>query len=302
MNCTYWYIKGNSIHGAKQEFKVECQFAKIDWHLNCPLIFVKSVECCGKKRGGNVKKLFLIKRKGFNYYTDYTELYLHKSFENKGYKLVKDESKCLFDVIIDISEEKYMTALSPYFDALPEEDVKELAEILSSNFKSEVIVMPCLENYQFKGIPHKFMFSDIYNAFEEDVYVYNESPEFARECFSQCKGNQPYVVEYVNYGGAFTGLDITLSFDNANIVLEEASLNYYKGNNKISKELTFEKSGDMFKCSVPEFYMNRGINKYSAVLRGKKREDEKSKNGFYIRFVPRGSDEILNAEIMVKPL
>ena len=64
----------------------------------------QDVECCRNKRGDNVKKLFLIKRKGFNYYTDYTELYLHKAFENKGYYLVKDESKCLFHVIVDISE------------------------------------------------------------------------------------------------------------------------------------------------------------------------------------------------------
>ena len=48
--------------------------------------------------------------------------------------------------------------------------------------------------------------------------------------------------------------------------------------------------------------MDKGINKYSAVLRGKKREDEKSKNGFYIRFVPRCSAEFLNVEMKVKPL
>jgi len=260
------------------------------------------VECCRNKRGDNVKKLFLIKRKGFNYYTDYTELYLHRSFENKGYYLVKDESKCLFSVIVDISEEKYMTVLSPYFDTLSEDDAREFSEILGSNFKSEVIAMPCTENYQFKGIPYRFMFSDIYNAFEEDIYVYDTSPEFVQECFSQCKSEQPYVVEYINYGGAFRGLEISLSFDNADVILEEPSLNYYVGKEKLTKELTFEKSGNKFYCSVPEFHMNKGINKYSAVLRGKKREDEKSKNGFYIRFVPRSSDEFLNVKMMVKPL
>ena len=71
---------------------------------------------------------------------------------------------------------------------------------------------------------------------------------------------------------------------------------------KSKKELAFEKTGNKFYCSVPEFYMDKGINKYSAVLRGKKREDEQSKNGFYIRFVPRSSDEFLNIEMMVKPL
>ena len=145
------------------------------------------------------------------------------------------------------------------------------------------------------------MFSDTYNAFEEDIYVYDASPEFVQECFSQCKSDQPYAVEYINYGGAFKGLEISLSFDNADVVLEEPSLNYYVGKEKSKKELTFEKTGNKFYCSVPEFYMDKGINKYSAVLRGKKREDEKSKNGFYIRFVPRSRDEFLNVEMIVKP-
>ena len=109
-------------------------------------------------------------------------------------------------------------------------------------------------------------------------------------------------MEYINYGGAFKGLEISLSFDNADVILEEPSLNYYVGKEKLTKELTFEKSGNKFYCSVPEFYMDKGINKYSAILRGKKREDEKSKNGFYIRFVPRSSDGFLNVEMMVKPL
>ncbi len=72
----------------------------------------------------------------------------------EGY-LVKDESKCLFNVIVDISEEKYMTVLSPYFDTLSEDDAREFSEILGSNFKSEVIAMPCTENCQFKGIPYR---------------------------------------------------------------------------------------------------------------------------------------------------
>ena len=137
--------------------------------------------------------MFVIKRKGFNYYTDYTELYLHKAFENKGYYLVKDESKCLFHVIVDISEEKYMTVLSPYFDTLSEDEAIEFAAILGSNFKSEVISMTCSPNYQIKGIPYKFMFSDIYNAFEEDIYSYDKEPEFVRESYSTyCKPDNLY--------------------------------------------------------------------------------------------------------------
>ena len=90
--------------------------------------------------------------------------------------------------------------------------------------------------------------------------------------------------------------------DNDDVVLEEASLNQYIRKNRLSKQLNFVKSGNIFKCSVPDFYLDKGINKYSAVLRGKKREDEKSENGFYIRFIPRSSENFLNVEPIVKPL
>ena len=90
----------------------------------------------------NMKRVFLIKRKGFNFYRDYTELYLHQSFENKGYHLVKEKGKSLFNVIVDVSlSEKYMTVLSPYFDTLTEDEAKAFADILNDNFKSEVIII-----------------------------------------------------------------------------------------------------------------------------------------------------------------
>jgi hypothetical protein len=48
--------------------------------------------------------------------------------------------------------------------------------------------------------------------------------------------------------------------------------------------------------------MDKGFNQYSAVLRAKKRQDEMNRCGFYIRFIPRSSTEVLNVEPMVKPL
>lgn len=250
-----------------------------------------------------MKRLFLIKRKGFNYYTDYVELYLHRSFENKGYYLIKEESKSLFNLIVDISEtEKNMTVLSPYFDSLSEEETNKFAELLSSNFKSEVISMPYSGNYDFKGTPYRFMFSDVHNAFEEDAYVYDDNPELVREVFSPCISQSPYVAEYINYGGAFYGLDITISFDNNDVELGEATFNYFEGRDRISKEIAFEKTNNVFKCEIADFVMEKGINRYSAALRGKKKQDEKTKHSFYIRFVPKSSDEILVPEINVKPL
>ncbi len=247
-------------------------------------------------------KMFLIKRKGFNYYSDYIELYLHRSFEKRGYYLVKEKSKRLFSVIVDVSNDKYMAVLSSYFATLSEEEAKDFAEVLSANFKSEVIVMPCFDKYEFKGTPCLCRFSDTYNAFEEDPYVQDLKPEFVQEIFDNCQSQRPYVVEYINYGGAFKGLEITLAFDSDDVELEETSFNYYKGKERISKEITFEKSGNVFKCSVPDFGMEKGLNKYSAVFRGKKEVNEKRDHSFYVRVIPKSSSPTLVVETTVKPL
>ena len=250
-----------------------------------------------------MKKLFLIKRKGFNYYTDYTELYLHKAFENKGYYLVKDESKCLFDVIVDISEEKYMAVLSSYFNTLSEDDAREFAEFLSCDFKSEVIVIPCPENYQFKGIAYKFMFSDVYNAFDEDVYVYDKAPEFVRESYSTyCKSGDLYSEEYINYGGEFKGIEISVSFDAEDVEIEGAFLTYTPRKEIERRQISFKKKNDRFVCTLSDFCIEKGINKYSAVLRGRKLLDEKRKQGFAIHFIPSSGAERIAPKVCVKEL
>lgn len=253
------------------------------------------------KGSDHVKKMFLIRRKGFNYYTDYTELYLHRSFENNGYHLVKDESKCLFDVMVDISEEKYMAVFSPYFDTLSEDDAREFATLLSTNFKSEVIVMPCPRNYQCKGVPYKFMFSDIYNAFEEDVYVYDQEPEFVRESKTYaCKSELLYSEEYVNYGGGCKGIEISISFDEEDVEIEGAFIIYQRKKEIERQQISFIKKNNQFVCTLTDFYFEKGINKYSAVLRGRKLQNEKWKHGFSIHFIPKSNAERMVPKVCIK--
>lgn len=253
----------------------------------------------------NMKRIFLIKRKGFNFYRDYTELYLHQSFENKGYHLVKDKDKKLFGAIVDVSmSEKYMTVLSPYFDTLTENDAKEFAEILSQNFKSEVIIDYITDNYEVKEIPYVFMFSDAHNAFDEEVYVYDSAAEFVRESYSAyCKSGDLYSEEYVNYGGGFKGIEISVSFGVENVELEEAFLTYDDSKNEIKRfPISFEKKNGVFVCMLNAFSMDKGINKHSAVLRYKKLQKEKWKHGFGIHFRPKSDIENLVAEVCVKAL
>ena len=252
----------------------------------------------------NMKRIFLIKRKGVNFYRDYTELYLHQSFENKGYHLVKAKDKKLFGVIVDVSmSEKYMTVLSPYFDTLTEDEAKAFADILSDNFKSEVIIDYVTGDYEVKEIPYVFMFSDVHNAFLEDVYVYDNAPEFVRESHSTyCKSGDLYSEEYVNYGGGFKGIEIRISFDVEDVEIENTFLTYEPHKEIKRLQIAFEKKNGVFVCALDDFSMDKGINKHSAVLRCKKLQKEKWKHGFSIHFRPRSDIENLVVKVSVKAL
>ena len=253
----------------------------------------------------NMKRVFLIKRKGFNFYGDYTEKYLHQSFEHKGYYLVKEKDKKLFGVIVDVPmSKKHMTVLSPYFDTLTEEDAKEFAKILSDNFKSEVTIDYVTGNYEINETPYIFMFSDVHNAFDEDVYVYDNAPEFVRESHSTyCKSGDLYSEEYVNYGGRFKGVEFSISFDVEDVELEETFLTYDDSKNEIKRfPISFEKKNGVFVCMLNDFSMDKGINKHSAVLRYKKLQKEKWKHGFSIHFKPKSDAESLVPKVSVKSL
>ena len=252
----------------------------------------------------NMKRVFLIKRKGFNYYGSYTEKNLHQAFEHKGYYLVKEQEKRLFGVIVDAPmSEKYMTVLSPFFDTLSEEEAYEFAEILSEKFKSEVRIDYITGNYEIKDTPYVFMFSDVHNAFDEDVYVVDSEPEFVRESYSvYCKSGDLYSEEYVNYGGRFKGIEISISFDVEDVEIEDAFLAYEPHTEVVRRQIVFEKKNGVFVCVLDDFSMDKGINKHSAVLRGKKLQNEKYKHGFSIIFKPKSNAQSLVPKVYVKSL
>ncbi|MBQ8836523.1 MAG: hypothetical protein IJ002_03320 [Clostridia bacterium] len=233
-----------------------------------------------------MKSAFLIRKKGFNFYGDYIELYMHRVFEHKGYHLVKDRSKALFAVVVYAADgEKYMTAVSPYFDTMSDEELSEMTELLCAEFKSEVIAMPQI-HAEFCGEVHVCMFSDLYNAFEEPPFVADGAPEFTEYMHDAvCKNGSRYLAGYTNYGGAVRGIAVDITFIE-DVDIEDAALIYYEGKNSVEKLFCVSKTASGFTLTAPDFEMKEGINKYSAALRGKKYADECERHGFYIRFVP----------------
>ena len=244
-----------------------------------------------------VKRVLYIRRKGFNYYTDYTELYLHKALQNYGFSLIKEKEKSAFGVTIYISEsEKYMAILSPFFDSIDEADLVTLCENFSSSFKSEAIVSACPDDAVFPGDKEYFMFSENYSAFDEPVYL-TESPASLHRKIADCffRSNNPYLIRFVNTGGKLSGINIALDFeeDIRGLSIEKAEIIYYINKEETRKPVNFTKSNNSFFADADFLFIDKGINPACAVLRAKKLYTEEEKHGFSLILAPKSNDDII---------
>lgn len=243
-----------------------------------------------------MKRVLHIKRKGFNYYTDYTELYLHNALENYGLNLIREADKCTFGVTVYISEsEKYMALLSPFFDSIEEDDLMTLCKNFSEAFKSEVIISACPDDAVFIGDKEYFMFSEGFSAFNEPMYL-TESPAILNRKTADCffRSNEPYLIRLVNKGGKLSGIDIVLEFqeDISNLSIE-AEIIYYENKKEVRKSLVLAKENSVFSAQANFLVIEKGINSTCAILRAKKLFNEEIKHGFSLKFTPESSADII---------
>lgn len=243
-----------------------------------------------------MKRVLYIRRKGFNYYTDYTELYLHNAFMNYGYSLIREQAKSNFGVTVYISEsEKYMALLSPFFDNIDESDLLELCEIFSKAFKSEAIVSVCPDDAVFRGDREYFMFSENFSAFDEPVYL-TEAPAKLKRKTADCffRTNEPYLIRFVNNGGKLSGISVILDFeeDISELSMDKAEIIYYENKKEIRKTIAFVKSDNFFFAEADFPVIDKGINPASAVLRAKKLYNEEEKHGFALKLTPESGADI----------
>lgn len=244
-----------------------------------------------------MKRVLYISRKGFNYYTDYTELYLHNALQNYGYNLIRQADKSTFNVTVYISEsEKYMTLLSPLFDSIDEADLPSLCENFSKNFKSEVIVSACPDNSIFPGEKEVFMFSDSFSAFDEPIYLTDEPPKLkwkTADCFFRT--NEPYLIRLVSIGGKLSDVRIALEFEETSdtLLINEAEITYYKNKKQFTQPLTFINDGTCFFSRADFLSIDKGINPYCALLRAKKLYTEEDKLGFSLKLLSKCTADVI---------
>ena len=78
-----------------------------------------------------------LRKKGFNYYADYTEKYLNETLEAYGYKLSLRKDNAKESLVFTFDESPWLTVSSPSFNMLSDEALKEFAENLAEKFKKE---------------------------------------------------------------------------------------------------------------------------------------------------------------------
>lgn len=244
-----------------------------------------------------MKRVLLVKKRGYNYYTDYTELYFHRFFSDYGYSVVRDKSKGNFSVLVYISEsEKYMQMISPLFDELAESDISSFCESFSKIFKSEVMMSELKDNMLYSVRPYECMFSDKFSAYDEPVFLSEECPKLrwpTRDVYF--KANEAYYISFVSIGGKISGINIIFEFREniSDLVLSDAEVSYYKDKNEIKRSIFFEKNGSIIKASVDFLEISEGVNPMSAILLGKKKADTESYHGFYLKLLPVVNDDVV---------
>ena len=77
-----------------------------------------------------------LRKKGFNYYTDYTEKYLDEALNAYGYNLSLRKENGKGSLTLFWDESPWLTVSAPWFDEMSEEKVKEVAENLAEKFKT----------------------------------------------------------------------------------------------------------------------------------------------------------------------
>ena len=276
-----------------------------------------------------------VKRRGFNYYTDYMERYLEMVAANHGFHLTKRREQAMLWCITFTGEpsmggSKWITFTSGAFSEITYEQLEELSRLIAKCFKSESIIEPLdgelkeitqmmiaylrgersfpmtEEQYHKYGTPDLWLFSQAYSAFSEPPFITEGETVLKIVTHPMyCVPGENFLIGMQNYGGISRGLIINISFDcspddmieieKPTIILPNHKNDLYWQRLSLEMERTVERSKRGYRVDMPNFNIPEGVNIYSTKLYGKKKQDESHERSFSLMFVPQGSKELLRS-------
>lgn len=232
-----------------------------------------------------------LRKKGFNYYTDYTEKYLDEALNAYGYKLSLRKENGKGSLTLFWDESPWLTVSAPWFDEMSEEKVKEVAENLAKKFKTvyEITSEEPKEKFEER---HEYYITDGVGAIDEPFFITEGEPcfEWVTMPFRQ-NYNKPYHISFQNYGGIKKGLVAEITVKNKNAEIKDFELRKMDSNGDFevfkSEPIVAENENDkIYRFEFPEYVIPEGINRYSIKLMAKKKQTECEKRRIFISFLP----------------
>ena len=280
-----------------------------------------------------------VKRKGFNFYTDYMERYFDKVVAEYGLHLTKRKEQADIWCVAFVSEpqrgeSKYMTFISPVLSKLASVELVELTQLIGVCFKSEskleeaddvleelaeisktAYVNEDLSSMRYiveqgYGSPELFMFSKEYSSFIEPVFITQGDTVF-KKCTQDIgvESGRIYHVGVLNIGGPSKGLTVDVSFSNTGEVRIENQRWSIWENNSSPTQSSFEfmriesSNKIVYHADLPDFDVHCGFNEYSTKLCGKGKMNAADKCEIDLLFTPYGNEAVLREmEVTITPI
>lgn len=241
-----------------------------------------------------------LRRKGFNYYTDYTQRYLETVFNQSSYYQTLRHERAELSCEICFDSSPWLTFSANWLCNYSSEQTVRFAEALAEAFKTKYEIAHDFEKDKSACcMTYYFTKNKAYAAVNEDPFIRDGPPKLGIYCYSRClRDQQPAVISVQNFGGVSTGITVETTCAAGVIELTDFHILYQDTHGiepYVSKmptsikadyarpQTTIYKFGDF---SIPE-----GVNLYSTKLMGRAKQEQCNKRSFSVKFIPLLSGE-----------
>lgn len=243
-----------------------------------------------------------LRKKGVNYYMDYTQKYINEAFAEYAYYQTLRKDKAAFSVQVSWDDSPWLTFSASWFFTLSDEQVMCLAKHLARHFKTtyEIAYTYVPDDGTLK-IEYYLTDCVDWAAVNETPFVREGEPKLKAVMFSShLENGKEAFVSIQNYGGIRQGVTIDAICGDSPAALSDFYISYEdytkEGNNGKMKTVypaSYEilcGSPQKIRYTFPKFILPEGINAFSTKLIAKTKQIQYWKRCFHIHFTPGWKD------------
>lgn len=248
----------------------------------------------------NVEQIvILLRKRGFNYYTDYAETYLERAFSPYGYYLTFRPEQQEWQCSLQYEGCEQLVFRAPWLEQLNASQLDALCAFLAKSFHTTARIVSEDAVPLNEDLPQTitYGFSSQAGAFFEPPFITEGSPVLrviTHDLLEFWSEETPVVVSYQNYGGPAKGLTVhfALPEDVSVKTMELCSewdprlrkQNEAKTKSMVTVPQIVTSNGQHeYLYEFPDFEIPEGINRFSRKLRGRKAAEEAACRRFWLR-------------------